>query len=567
MTFKNLSFLLHNKKCKLLLLLYLFLTIIVSLIETLGITSIAVFVGILAKGDLIFKNLFLKINFVPNFNFILFFITFLFILKFSLVTIFNFIESYIQQKLIKDFREKIFINFLYMPYLNNIKMNSAVLVREITNDIPISISLVFIIIKIIKEFLILFLIFIVLIFSGIDFIFIIFLGLSFLSILFYLSIRKKLQNLSAIFLSDQTKMIDLVYNAFGSLKETKVFRLEQKLSKKFLKSIAGIYNFEFFKNFINSLPRYLFEFIAVIFIVAIAYTMKISQYNQTFILQVIALIGASSIRLIPSFNILTSSFSLIKSYKKIFLNFHNKYCHIDFDKNYKKRNINFINFKKDFEIKNLNFNYISSKKTIFQDTNLKIQKNKVIGIYGPSGSGKTTLIDIILGIIDVKYGDYYTDKKYIPRKNKKLILSRAAYVSQTPFFINGTIKDNIIFGRSEQNSQKKIKKIINISNLDALVSDLPKGLETNIGNSGFMLSGGQRQRVIIARALYGNPSIIVFDEATNALDNQTENKIISEIFKLKKFSTIIIVSHALDIIKKCDIIIEIKNHTLITNYK
>ncbi len=130
---------------------------------------------------------------------------------------------------------------------------------------------------------------------------------------------------------------------------------------------------------------------------------------------------------------------------------------------------------------------------------------------------------------------------------------------QSPFLIDDTIENNIIFGRKVINKKKLVGDAIKFSQLSNLIKTLPNGMQTKVGNNGVRLSGGQKQRIVIARALLMKPSLLVFDEATSSLDAQTENEIMREILKLNKITTILVISHKLEIIKMCNVRYFVKN--------
>ena len=214
------------------------------------------------------------------------------------------------------------------------------------------------------------------------------------------------------------------------------------------------------------------------------------------------------------------------------------------------------NIFKDFtslEVKNLSFKYNGSKKEILSKINFKIKDGQKIAVTGLSGSGKTTLINILLGIINQKKGNIKINNKIL-KKNTILSWQRLiGFVPQSIFLTEKSIKENIAFGQPKDKIDiSKVRKLIKICKLEKVVNNLPRKEDTLIGERGVKFSGGQQQRLGFARALYIDPSIIILDEATNALDQKTENEILNSVLNFKKNITIIMISHRLELIKKFD---------------
>ena len=198
---------------------------------------------------------------------------------------------------------------------------------------------------------------------------------------------------------------------------------------------------------------------------------------------------------------------------------------------------------------------------------MSIGNNQSIAFIGSSGAGKTTLADVILGILK-------------PEKGKVLVGSdnifncldvwhkSIGYIPQNIYLMDDSLKNNIAFGVEENDiNEKRLKKAIKESQLEDLVKELEKGVDTNIGDHGVRLSGGQRQRIGIARALYNEPQILVLDEATAALDGETEDAVMEAINHLKGNITLIIIAHRLTTIRKCDKIYEVINGEVIERSK
>mgnify|MGYP001205503317 CR=1 FL=1 len=208
-------------------------------------------------------------------------------------------------------------------------------------------------------------------------------------------------------------------------------------------------------------------------------------------------------------------------------------------------------------MKNIDFGYNELDKQVLNNFSIKILKGESLGIVGTSGSGKTTLLDLILGLLIPQNGTISFDSKNI-HENLSFWQGQIGYVPQNCYLIDDSLRKNIALGiRDEDIDHDNLNDAIEKAQLKDFISQLDYGLNSNIGEKGIKISGGQRQRISIARALYNNPSILIFDEATNALDQATEKNIISSINSLKKDKTILFVSHNKDILNFCDKIYDI----------
>ena len=233
---------------------------------------------------------------------------------------------------------------------------------------------------------------------------------------------------------------------------------------------------------------------------------------------------------------------------------------------YVKNNI-FIEFKKKLEFQNINFSYSARQPAIFENLKLIITPNSFNGIKGKSGVGKSTLINILAGLLAPTKGEILSDSINI-HSNLKSWQSKIGYVPQNVFLGDLSIKENIAFGEDKKSiDENKIKRAIELARLDRFISELKFGADTKIGEFGSQISGGQKQRIGIARALYNIPQILILDESTNALDENTEKEILQDILKLKENNiTLFSISHEEKSLSICDNIFEIKNKKLI-NYE
>ena len=198
------------------------------------------------------------------------------------------------------------------------------------------------------------------------------------------------------------------------------------------------------------------------------------------------------------------------------------------------------------------YHYPKSDKNVLEHANLTITPGESVGIVGQSGAGKTTLVDIILGLLRPASGRVAIDGVDI-RTDNRAWLAQIGYIPQMIFMLDGTIRDNVAFGEdAEDIDDADVWAALREASMEDFVKSLPDGLDTQLGERGVRISGGQRQRIGIARALYTNPSVLIFDEATSALDNETEAAIMDSINHLHGTKTMIIIAHRLTTIAGCD---------------
>ncbi len=211
-----------------------------------------------------------------------------------------------------------------------------------------------------------------------------------------------------------------------------------------------------------------------------------------------------------------------------------------------------LRMKSEISLQNISFSYDKSETLALSNITLSIKKGERIGIVGPSGSGKSTLVDIILGLLEPDSGNLFVDE-YDIRKHIAEWQKNIGYVPQDIYLLDDTLRKNIAFGVDDDKiNDDAIIKSTCLAHLETVIDNLPKGLETIIGERGVRLSGGQRQRVGIARALYHDQQILLLDEATSSLDITMENEMAKMLNTISNKKTIITVAHRLNTIKNSD---------------
>lgn len=217
-------------------------------------------------------------------------------------------------------------------------------------------------------------------------------------------------------------------------------------------------------------------------------------------------------------------------------------------------------FTKAVKIDNISFKY--EDEYVLKNFNLTVEKGKTVALVGQSGSGKSTIANLVTRFYDVNEGEISIDGNNIKNLSKKSLRSLLGLVTQDSILFNDTVKNNIGLGK-ENATDEEIIAAAKIANAHDFIMDLPKGYDTNIGDSGNKLSGGQKQRLSISRAVLKNPPIMILDEATSALDTESERLVQDALEKMMKNRTSIVIAHRLSTIQNADTIVVLQKGEIV----
>ena len=561
--------------------LILFASLFSTLFEVIGLGSIPIFAMLITDTDALTNYLpsFIStqfINEIDNKKLILVGASTLG-LFFIFKNLYLFLLLFFQGKIIKDLRlkmtNKLFKYYVNLPYIEYSNLNPGIIIRRVQSDITNVFVLIVSYITLIREVLILIAVFLLLmltdpLISAFALIF-----LAFPVLIFYYFYRNNFKKKGKLLVEENGKKNIIVEQSLGAIKETKILNRENYFINFFSKITKKLENTAFFIHLIAATPRLFLEVAALLSVVVISVILVLIGRPSATIIPIVSLLSVSAIRLIPGLNLITSSLTTIKFVQEPFDIVVKEVEKMNLQNNELNLHENLINkleentkFNNSIYLKDVSFNYKNSNRIAVNDINIEISKGTSVGIIGRSGAGKSTLVDIILGLIDPNSGEIKIDDKKINNNERMLWQKQIGYVPQNIYLLDDTIKNNIIFGIEEQKiDEKLLTDVIEISQLEKFISTLPNGINTQVGNRGAKLSGGERQRIGIARALYNQPKIMIFDEATSSLDIDNENKILDEIYQNKKNKTLIIVSHRNNTVKYCDSIYVMEDGKVIDN--
>ena len=554
-------------------LFFLFIGILfLSCIEIIGLASITTFVSILVNNDSDnFLLSYLKIDQILNLfeieKKVLYgsiFLFFLYLFKTLIQILYNFFEVYLARDITLNNSVRYFNSTIYSPYSKHINRNSSFLIRKIQIDIAAVSAYFYNLITILKEGIILISIFLLLFLTDPKISSVTFLLLGLFSFLFYISIKNKLTLLTKKTQLNKAKIIEIITHSVSSFKENIILRIRKNISKNYFKELKSIEDYNLYQTFILKIPRIFLEFLAVTGILLVTFLFIFFEKPIIEIIPLLTLLVASLLRMIPSFNAITTGVSGLRVNRVKFdeitedLSNQEKYLK-KFYSDKKSKDIK-MKFSDKICLNNISFKYENSKRKILNNVSIEIFKGQSIGIIGETGSGKSTLIDLILGVLEPNEGEVLIDGKKLEENNLNSWHSNIGYIPQDLFLINDTIKKNIVLGiPDEEIDNSVLDQSVKIANLEKFISKLENKLETKVGERGIKISGGEKQRISIARAFYKKPSVVVMDEATSSLDNNTEKEFMKSIDKVKNNSTLIIIAHRLSTVKNCDVVYLISN--------
>ena len=556
-----------NKREKILLLPLILLGFFSSLLEMFAIVMILPVFEIVFSGNMEkYVNIINTYFYFPDFyeekiskSFILVLVLLIFIIKNILLGIINYITTKYFFTINYRISNELFNKYLNSNYSFFITNKSEEFLRKVYHDTDaiktylISTQILFV------EILFVFLLFLFLFITNREitiFVILIFL----ISFLFYSFLfKKKIMNLGKIFQDSIGGLQNVVINGILGIKDIITYNMENWFSGQF-KNLSKQTIFSQFKLvFITSLPRFYLELIVVMSIlIPMIFFINLNLDIQKS-LPIISLFAVSLFRMIPSANKILSSYNNIK-FSKVFIDTYTSDLNKINNMN-KLKEEKLFDFQNSLEFKNLKYTYSKSNIEILKNINLVIKKNKTTLITGPNGSGKSTLLNIISGLISITDGQILLDSK--ETKLNRFWAKQLSYVQQNSFLLNQTIRENIVTDvhrHLNKIDEKKLKDIEETLNLNKIFENFPEKLDSNVGYNGEKLSGGQKQILSIARALYKDGKIIILDEPSSALDEESKNILVNLLFKIKNKKTIIIVSHELELFNNCtDTVLDVNN--------
>ncbi len=352
-----------------------------------------------------------------------------------------------------------------------------------------------------------------------------------------------------------SKRYRLNNEGFGGIKDLLLLGRGDNFIESFNQTSKSLAHSQGTINALAQVPRYFIELVAFGSMMTITLYL-ISSYdgNLGMILPTLSLYTLAAFKLLPAIQNIYANVAAIKGNIAAFESIHDDLIWSSKPKALiQESKQSFLRVKHQISLNNITFTYPDKTKSTLQKINMSILANSVIGIVGPSGSGKSTLINILLGLIEPQQGEMKIDNTILNYKNRRSWQNTIGFVAQDIFLSDRSIAENVAFGISKNEiNLDKVKKALELSHLTELLQSLEKGIYTPVGERGVKLSGGQSQRIGIARALYHEADILVFDEATSSLDGISERRVMDAIHEFGGQKTIIMIAHRIKTVQNCN---------------
>ena len=550
-------FFILNKKEKIKIF---FITIINFFAIFLEMLSIAIIIPVF---NIIFFNNVNKYNWLNNFFngfasfegdklkiFVLIALLLIFVLKNIILIIFH----YISTKFFFLINLRI-SNNLFNIYLNNdynylSKLNTDHLLRKVYNDAE-GVRSFLLSAMIVSTELIFLICLSVLLFISNSEIFVFFVTTFLISLFIYhLVFKKRIIIWGNLFQKSMGKLQDTVIDGMKGIKDIIIYNLEDKFSFQFWNLSNYTIMNRFKLDFATSFPRFFLELVAIFSLIVPIIFLIYLGHDIEVLLPVFVLFSVAIFKAIPSLNRFLGNYNGIKFYAPSI-----KTCYNEFLANSEvaiiEKNSTFPNSFKSLEFKNVTYGYSKFSNLVLKNISFTIYRGQSIAIKGANGSGKSTLLNIIAGLIVPTAGEILIDGKSIIFN--KAWSKKISYIQQNIFLLNDSIKENIISRNSNQEKidSRRLSYVIEILELKKIFINVPNFLDIIVGQDGVKLSGGQKQIISIARAIYKNSEVIIFDEANSALDNEYNYRLKQLLLNLKSQKIIIFVTHENSFFEEC----------------
>jgi ATP-binding cassette subfamily C protein len=535
-----------------------------AMFEAGGISAVPAFIAVLQSPDRVLEYeagawLYEALEFEDTRSFVFWFGVFLlafFFVKNAYLALLTYVRVSFIRNLGVVFANRLFRSYLYAPYPFIMGTNSAYLQRNVNGECGKMIGSVLMPgLKLVMEITVTLAIIGVLLYAEPVLTLLLMGLLTTIGAGFNAVISRKLRRYSREQQRVRGQNVQYIQQGLGSLVDSRVLGRTEYFADAHRRTMVRYSKTLAYSSLVADFPSRIYETIMVFGILMIGLVFYTEGRGGDDLLPTLALFGFASLRLIPAASKITSSLTGLRffypSAEVVYRDIQRFEANTP-SREEARRLPPPLPFEQELRLDHVSYRYPEAQRNAIDDVSLSIEPGQAIGIVGSSGAGKSTLASLLLGLLDTSEGAIYVDGRPLGQ-NLAGWRRNIGYVSQQVYLCEGSLRSNIALGVDEQEvDDDAVWHALDLAQLKGFVESLPEGLDSNVGEAGVRLSGGQRQRIAIARALYPDPKVLIFDEATAALDNQTEQGLIGAIERLRGERTVITVAHRLSTVRDSD---------------
>jgi ATP-binding cassette, subfamily B, bacterial PglK len=485
---------------------------------------------------------------------------------FLLRALFLIARTYTQSRIVENagarLANKLVRGYMAMPYLFHTRHNSAQLVRNSYDSVKVFTQHVLspLVTVVAEMFMVAGLLLVMVLVTPLATL----LALAALGPLIWLLLRvvqPRMKRLGRRAQANKREALKAVQESLTGVRDIKLLGGERHFARAFARQRTDLARVLFTKSAFGEIPRAMIETSLILVIVVMFVVAVLGGQDLDDMLAVLGLFAYAGFRLQPSVRSIVVSLNDIRFGSAVVEDLTEDLQRVsaamEAERMRRAGPRRTGEFSNAIEFRDVTFGYLDDGTPALSNVNLTIRRGESLGICGPTGGGKSTLVDLLTGLLEPVTGSILVDGEHL-HSDPDWWRTQLGVVSQNVFLLDDTIRNNIAFGvDGEEIDEVRLERCVQRAQLAPVVEQLPEGLDTVVGEAGIRLSGGQRQRVAVARALYREPPVLVFDEGTSALDTATESALVAAIDDLRETSTVVTVAHRLSTVRRADRILVI----------
>jgi ABC-type multidrug transport system fused ATPase/permease subunit len=384
------------------------------------------------------------------------------------------------------------------------------------------------------------------------------LGFAAIYVIVTLTTRQAMQRDGAIIARAQGERLQAASEGLGGIRDVLLDRSQSVFIARFSEVESRLRLAQAEINYVGQAPRFIVEGLGLVLIAGLALALSLQQSGLVPSIPLLGALALGAQRLVPLMQNIYAGWAQYLSNGRMLYDILDVLRLPDAAQYAALPAAERLPFARDIVLEHVGFTYPNAARPVLDDFGLTIRRGARIGFIGKTGSGKSTLMDVVLGLLTPTQGRVLVDGVELTDANRSAWQAQIAHVPQSIYLADASIAENIAFGIPvDQIDQTRVSDAATRAELADVISALPQGYQTLVGERGIRLSGGQRQRLGIARALYKQAGVLVFDEATSALDTETETAVMRAIDSLSRDLTILIIAHRVSTVEGCDEVVRL----------